>query len=49
MVHTHNPGTWKAKTGGLQVQRQPGMYNETLSQKENKVSGRNSSDRKIHK
>jgi hypothetical protein len=33
VTHIYNPSTWEAKAGGLQVWGQPGLYNETLSQK----------------
>jgi hypothetical protein len=35
MVQVCNPSTREAKAGGLQVQGQPGLYSETLSQKLN--------------
>ena len=31
VVHTYNPSTWEAKTGGSQVQNQPQQLSETLS------------------
>jgi hypothetical protein len=35
-VQAYNSSTWEAEAGGLQVQGQPGLYNETLSQNNNK-------------
>jgi hypothetical protein len=31
-VHASNPDTWEAKAGGLQIQGQPVLNSETLSQ-----------------
>jgi hypothetical protein len=33
VVHSCNPSTWEAEAGGLRVQGQPWLHNETLSQK----------------
>jgi hypothetical protein len=32
-AHTCNSNMWKIESGGLKVQSQPGLHNETLSQK----------------
>jgi hypothetical protein len=36
VVHAYNPSTWKMKEGGFQGQGQPGLPDETLSQKKKK-------------
>jgi hypothetical protein len=36
LVHTYKPSTWEAEAGELQVQGQPGLHRETLSQKNQK-------------
>jgi hypothetical protein len=33
VVHTSNPSTLEAEAGGSQVQDQPGLHSQTLSQK----------------
>jgi hypothetical protein len=33
MMHPCNPSTWEAKTGGSQVQGQPGLHRENLTKK----------------
>jgi hypothetical protein len=33
LVYTCNSSTWEAETGGLQIQGQPGLHSESLSQK----------------
>jgi hypothetical protein len=35
VAHNCNPSFWKAETGGSQVQGQPGLHSETLSQNNN--------------
>jgi hypothetical protein len=40
VVFTCNPSTQEAKAGELQVQGQPGLYKETLSQKKERKKGR---------
>jgi hypothetical protein len=39
VVHTSNPSTSEAETGGLQVQGQTMLHSETLSQKSSKRVG----------
>jgi hypothetical protein len=36
LVYTCNSSTWEAETGGLQIQGQPGLHSESLSQKKKK-------------
>jgi hypothetical protein len=39
VVHTYNPSIWATEAGRSQVQGQPGLHSETLSEKkEKKVS-----------
>jgi hypothetical protein len=33
VLHTCNPSTWEAETGGFRVQGQPWLHSKTLSQK----------------
>jgi hypothetical protein len=34
-MHVYNPSIWETEAGGLSVQGQPGLHNETLAQKPN--------------
>jgi hypothetical protein len=34
---THNPSTWKAEAGGLQIQGHPELHFEIFSQKTNQI------------
>jgi inosine/xanthosine triphosphate pyrophosphatase family protein len=41
VAHTCNLSTWEAETIGLQIQVQPGLHSETLSQKKKKRKKKN--------
>jgi hypothetical protein len=49
MAHTCDPSSLEAEAGELQVQGQPGLYSETLPQKQIKVKSIHESSIKLQK
>jgi hypothetical protein len=40
VMHAYNPSTWEVEAERSQVHGQPGLYRETLSQKQNKQTNK---------